>query len=103
MDLHSVNHSSVVIDFPSVFIDVALVIGGAEEPRSTACGVTPVESVIISVSREGIVAPAPCVSVLRVVVRMRGINAEEVADTITNGSRTLVSWVVARPIRVRVL
>lgn len=71
--LVSMNNPPQVVHLPAVLVDIAPLIGGTEEPRTGASGVGPVESTVISVTREGIVTPAPGVAVGVIMLVMRAI------------------------------
>lgn len=57
--LVSMNNPPQMVHLSAVLVDIAPLIGRTEEPRTGASGVGPVESTVISVTREGIVTPAP--------------------------------------------
>lgn len=61
--LEFMNDPSKMVHLPAVLVDIAPVIGGTKEPGTGAGGVGPVESTVISVTREGVVAPAPGTSI----------------------------------------
>lgn len=57
------NYPSKIVHIPAVLVDIAPVIGGTKEPRPGAGGIGPVEFTVISVTREGVMAPAPGIAV----------------------------------------
>lgn len=70
--LESMNNPSKMVHLPAVLVDIAPLIAGTKEPRTGASGVGSVESTVISVTREGIVAPAPGIAVGVIMLVMLG-------------------------------
>lgn len=70
--LESMNNSSKMVHLPAMLVDIAPLLAGTKEPRTGASGVGSVESTVISVTREGIVAPAPGIAVGVIMMVMLG-------------------------------
>lgn len=66
------NNPPKMVHLPAVFVDIAPLFGGTEEPRTGASGVGPVESTVISVTREGIVTPALGIAIRVILLVMLG-------------------------------